>query len=82
MKSHYQIIENFNSRFTVNFVHYTKVGVWPFDKLKTHTEVLEAGSSKSSCEKAIQDHVLSRKGGEVKRTTRYDDNGDLADLWG
>jgi hypothetical protein len=75
MKSHYRIIENFNGDFTVNFVHYTKVGVWPFRKLKEHTEMLPATRSKSACEKAIQDHVLSRKGDEVKRTTRFDDSG-------
>ena len=81
MKSHYRIIENFKGDFTVKFVHYTKVGVWPFRKLKEHTEVLEAGSSERGCEKAIQDHVISRKGSEVKRTTRYDDNGEVV-LWG
>jgi len=82
MKSHYQIIENFNSRFTVNFVHYTTVGVWPFRKLKEHTEVLVAGNSERGCEKAIQDHVISRKGGEVKWTTRYDHHGRITNLWG
>jgi hypothetical protein len=77
MKSHYRIIEHFNGIFTVNFVHYTKVGVWPFRKLKEHAEMLEPSSSKSACEKAIQDHVLSRKGDEVKKTTRFDDSGKL-----